>query len=49
MKWSDIIKSKADGGLELGGRLKFKNWALQFWRFGKEKDALWCKGLPNMG
>lgn len=45
MKWSDVIKSKVNGGLGLGS-LDYKNWALldkQFWRFGEEKDALWRK------
>lgn len=45
MKQSDVIKPKDDEGLALGS-LELKNWALLakwFWRFRKEKEALWRK------
>ena len=41
--WSEVIKPKSKGGLGLGS-LENKNLALLakwWWRFGKEKEALW--------
>ncbi|KAK2648405.1 hypothetical protein Ddye_015894 [Dipteronia dyeriana] len=47
IKWKEVCKSKSAGGLGIG-RVQVNNSGLLvkwIWRFGKEKNVLWCRVL----